>query len=173
MPQQYGPPIGEITWTSDPYGDHKITDSKTGMEVAVVMKVWLDGLLASPASVRQEDLDSYSRVIEDLRQKLDREIAVSRELAIKLEASDALVGTLKAERTRRQEEANKMAHAFMELHNLAKAVVGPKDAIKDVPKEDDAVRNFVAELQATRIPLNPVIRPTFGEMMKAAEAGEL
>lgn len=156
MPKQYGPPLGDLTWISDPYGDHKITDSRTGMEVVVVMKVWLDGLLASPASVRQEDLDSYSRVTEDLRHKLDREVAVSRELAVKLEQTEG--------------QRNAMAKQFMDLHDLAKKFAPPKirpplmTPAASMRKAHDVAKNSV---------LNDLGgRPTFGEMLKAAETGE-
>lgn len=56
---------------------------------------------------------------DELRHKLDREIAVSRALAIKLEE-------MTTDRDVWRCKARNMATSFMGLHNFAKDIVGPR-----------------------------------------------
>lgn len=77
---------------------------------------------------------------DELRHSFDREIAVSRALAVKLEEADATIrrlenelescrqsrGVVVADRDTWRCNATNMAESFMRLHNLAKNIVGPR-----------------------------------------------
>lgn len=75
----------------------------------------------------------------DLRDKLDREVAAHRE-------NCKLLYSVEMDRDNLNKRLLEMGAAFMELHDMAKQVVGPKPVA--------------------------VKAATFGEMLKAAEAGE-
>ncbi len=62
----------------------------------------------------------------DLRQKLDREVGAHRETILLLE--EAHNQAMKA-----QDQVNKMARAFITLHDLAKEIVGPKGTVSSPP----------------------------------------
>lgn len=122
------------------------------------------------ALAAERDLVSDMEAINnDLRTKLDREIAVSRSMAQKLELADRKLADqtelnlLRDELNIEREMTRRMAEHFIGLHDLAKAVVGPK--MKVVPEAQHSSRQRATLTVPTSRPAS--VSPTWSQFIAA------